>query len=227
MSGLKAVLWDLDGTLVDSEPFWFAAMRALMAHHGLPWTEADHLITVGSHLPDSAAEMQARGLDLPADVIIDQLSDQVSARVVAARPYTPGGLELLAACAGAGLFQGLVTMSYHRMVQPVVAMMRQDVPAVFEVVITGDAVSRGKPLPDPYWQAAAALGVDPANCVAVEDSPTGVASAMAAGMATVAVPGAAQIPAQAGLSRVGTLANLGVEQLRAVQAGQVIDLLAS
>ena len=225
MSELKAVLWDLDGTLVDSEPFWFVAMRALMASYSLPWTETDHLITVGSHLPDSAVEMQARGLHLPADVIIDQLSDQVSARVVEAQPYTPGAVELLAACAKAGLPQGLVTMSYRRMVEPVVAMVRQTVPAVFETIVTGDAVSRGKPFPDPYWQAAAELGVLPAGCLAIEDSPNGVASALAAGIVTVAVPGAATVPAQPGLSRVVSLADLSVDRLRAMHGGQVFDLL--
>ena len=226
MSELKAVLWDLDGTLIDSEGPWFVAIQQLVAAYGLEWTDEDRVRTIGQHLPDSAAELRLRGVDLPADVIIERLSDQVSAWLVETQPFAPGALALVAGCAEAGLMQGLVTMSYRRMVDPLVAVVHQSVPGGFGVVVTGDAVSRGKPFPDPYWQAVSALGLTPADCLAIEDSPTGVASALAAGVTTVAVPGPAEIVVRPRLSRVPSLADLDVARLRSIHSGQAIDWLA-
>ena len=99
-------------------------------------------------------------------------------------PWRPGARELLTSLNRAGVPCALVTMSWKNITDEV---LRQMPPGTFRAVITGDMVMNGKPHPEPYRRAAEALGVDPLSCVAIEDSPTGVASAEAAGCVVVAV----------------------------------------
>ena len=222
MNHLKAVLWDLDGTFIDSEPLWFLAITSMVQRYGSTWTKVDHQATVGSHLPFTAQMLQQRGVDLPAEDIINQLSEDVVARFADSPPFTPGALDLARQCATAGLAQGLVTMSISRMTNPLMEVVERHVPGGFGVVISGDAVSHGKPHPEPYLLALEGLGMAASNCLAIEDSPTGVASAMAAGVTTVAVQGHAAVAAQAGLSQVQSLTQLNVPLLHAIHAGQVV-----
>jgi len=217
--GLKAVLWDLDGTLLDTEPAWFEAQSAMIESFGGRWTAADHAPLVGSHLPDTAIALRAKGVDLPGEQIIEGLLDQVIENVRQTRPFTPGSLKLVAGCRAAGLAQALVTMSYRRFAN----LVEEMVPGGFDAVVCGDEVLRGKPDAEPYLAAARALGLEPAECLVIEDSPTGVTSALAAGMATVVARGLVVVDLQAGLSRVGSLKELGVEQLRAIHGGLSVD----
>ena len=110
-----AVLWDLDGTLADTEPSWFAAEHALAAEHGAEWTDADAHSLVGSDLIDSGVYIRDRmGLDLdPAD-IVELLLDRVVADARRGVVWRPGARELLSACQAADLPCALVTMSYAR-----------------------------------------------------------------------------------------------------------------
>ena len=98
-------------------------------------------------------------------------------------------------------------------------------PDTFDVVVTGDRVARGKPHPDPYLQAAQALGAEPGRCVAVEDSRTGVTSAEAAGVPTLAVPHVVHVPAAPGRSRANSLAEVTVADLGRIASGEVFDLV--
>lgn len=188
-----AVLWDMDGTLVDTEPYWIASEFALAERHGATWSREQALALVGSDLLDSGAFIREQmGLDLTPAAIVEELLDGVVARVREAVPWQPGARELLAALHADGLRCALVTMSYRRFVEPILEHLPT---GAFEVVVTGDEVERGKPHPDPYLLAAERLGVDPAACLAIEDSPPGAASAEAAGCGVLVVPNHVAVPA--------------------------------
>jgi HAD superfamily hydrolase (TIGR01509 family) len=180
-----AVLWDMDGTLIDTEPYWIQCEHELVGRYGGRWTDDDAKSIIGFDLMDSAEMLRTRGgVPLRPHDIVDQLSDAVAVMVRERIPWRPGARELLAALKLRGVPCALVTMSWKRLVDEVI----QQLPSQsFQAVITGDMVMNGKPHPEPYRRAAEELGVDPLACVAIEDSPTGVASAEAAGCVVVAV----------------------------------------
>lgn len=186
----QAVLWDLDGTLIDSEPLWMAAEGALMAEFGIEWTHEDAMRMVGNALPVSAELMRSAGLPLENRQVIDRLIGEVMAGLRRAVPWRDGARELLTTLQEAGVPQALVTMSEAVMAEAVVQGLGFD---PFEVKVTGDVVLNGKPHPEPYLTAVARLEashgpLDPRRVVAVEDSLPGTSSAIAAGLVTVAVP---------------------------------------
>jgi HAD superfamily hydrolase (TIGR01509 family) len=187
-----AVFWDMDGTLVDTEPYWLSAETRLVESYGGVWTEADGLQLVGSSLERSAIILQSRGVRLGTDEIVSVLTDRVLEQIDTAVPWRPGARELLASLREAGVPSALVTMSIGRMAQRVVSAVGFD---AFDTVVSGDMVAEGKPAPDCYLLAAETLGVDPRRSVAIEDSEYGVAAAVAAGMATIAVPLHVPLPA--------------------------------
>lgn len=217
-----AVLWDLDGTLVNSEPYWMAAERELVAAHGGTWTYEDGLSLVGSDLRTSATIIAERGgVPLAPEVIVDHLVSRVAAQLAESVPWQPGARELLTALHSAGVPNALVTMSYRVLADAVVA----GAPGLFDVVVCGDEVTHGKPHPEPYLRAAQLLGVDVTACVAVEDSRPGIASALASGARTVGVQVVVPVAPAPGLSRVASLEQLDLDAVRAVGAGSVLDLL--
>ena len=193
-----AVLWDMDGTLVDTEPYWVESEFELVEAHGGTWSEEHALSLVGNDLLVSGRYIREHGgIDLEPAVIVEELLDRVVARVERQVPWRPGAPELLADLRAHGVPCALVTMSYRRFVDPILCGL----PAgTFDVVVTGDAVSRGKPDPEPYLKAAALLGVDPARTLAIEDSNTGARSAEAAGCTVLVVPN--HVPVLAGTRRV-------------------------
>jgi len=212
-----AVLWDMDGTLVDTEPYWFECEHALVAEFGGTWTDADAHSIVGFALLDSAREIRVRGgVDLPEPEIVERLLDGVIARVAERLPWRPGAPELLAECRAAGVPCALVTMSWRRLADAIIAAAPT---GSFVASVTGDEVDNGKPDPEPYLAAAAALGVDPAECVAIEDSPTGVASALAAGCATLGVPHVVAVAPAPGLILAESLVGVGLADLGRRRAG--------
>ena len=193
-----AVLWDMDGTLVDTEPYWMEVERDLVAQHGGVWTHDDAMQLVGHDLTFTGEYLRDHGgVDLTPTEIVDALLDGVVERVRREVPWRPGALELLADLRSAEVPCALVTMSYERFVAPVLEVMP---PMSFDVVVTGDAVTHGKPHPEPYLHAARLLGVEPADCVAIEDSGTGASSAEAAGCLVVVVEN--HVPVPSGQRRV-------------------------
>lgn len=183
---VQAVLWDMDGTLVDTEPYWIESEYDLVEKHGGTWSDEHALSLVGNDLIDSGRYIREHaGIDLePAD-IVEELLDRVVARVEERVPWQPGAVELLADLRAHGVRCALVTMSYRRFVAPILAALPRD---TFEVVVTGDAVTQGKPHPEPYQKAAAVLGIEPRHTLAIEDSNTGARSAEAAGCTVLVVP---------------------------------------
>lgn len=180
-----AVLWDMDGTLVDTEPYWIETEYDLAERYGGRWSDADAMNLVGNDLISSGHYIRRHmGIDVSAEQIVEELLDGVVARVERNVPWRPGAVELLDTIRAEGLPCALVTMSYERFVAPILAQLP---PETFGVVVTGDRVEQGKPHPEPYLTAAAALGRSPADCLAIEDSNTGAKSAEAAGCLVLVV----------------------------------------
>ena len=211
MNRPAAVLWDMDGTLVDTEPYWIELEIELVAAFDGTWTLEDAYSIIGFDLLDAAVELRDRGgVPLEPPEIVGRLLDGVIGRIDQHLPWRPGAPELLAECRALGVPCALVTMSWRRLAEAVV----EAAPAgSFRRVVTGDEVTNGKPHPEPYIAAAAALGVEPSECVAIEDSPTGTASALAAGCATLGVPHVVPLIPRSGLTIVDSLVGVGVDDL--------------
>ncbi|MEY3561089.1 MAG: hypothetical protein RL068_241 [Actinomycetota bacterium] len=208
----KAVLWDMDGTLVDSEPYWLMSESALASDYGKVWTEDHGHELIGKSLYDSSAILRDRFdiTDLSIQQVIDRLTDQVIANLKVKLPWRPGALELLMALKQAGVKTALVTMSMRRMALAVVEAIPFQ---AFDVVVAGDDVTFGKPHPEPYQLAAKLLGLEPQDCIAIEDSVTGLRSAEAAGCLPLGIPNLMELPATGTRVILPTLSGLTVEAL--------------
>ena len=182
----------MDGTLVDTEPYWIEVEHQLAERHGGTWSQAHALNLVGNDLLASGRYIREHmGIDLSPEQIVEELLDGVVAQVQLAVPWRPGAREQLARVRAAGIPCALVTMSYQRFVAPILASL----PAgTFDVVVTGDTVDLGKPHPEPYLRAAAALGVAPEDCLAIEDSDPGATSAESAGCTVLVIPNHVPVP---------------------------------
>ncbi len=192
VSPYAAVLWDMDGTLVDTEPYWMETEYALAEKYGGTWNEEHSLNLVGNDLLDSGRYIREHmGIDREPAEIVEELLDGVVEQIRVRVPWRPGAVELLADLRATGVRCALVTMSYLRFVRPILAALPE---ATFEAVVTGDAVERGKPYPDPYLKAARLLAVDPADCLAIEDSDPGARSAETAGCPVLCVPHHVPVP---------------------------------
>ena len=188
----KAVLWDMDGTLIDSEPHWLKSERQLAEKLGGSWTEADGLEMVGLSLADSTKLFAEKlGVDVPHDEILIELTESVSKSLEQEIIWRPGARELLQDLRKRGIKTALVTMSLRAMAKQVVDAIPFD---AFDIIVAGDDVTYGKPHPEPYLKAAALLGVEPGECVAFEDSISGLLSAEAAGTKAVGIPNVMMIP---------------------------------
>jgi len=198
----------MDGTLVDTEPYWMAEERLLVQKHGGVWTDEHAKQLVGN---DSAGYILAHSpINLTPVEIVNELLVDVVARVTVHVPWRPGAPELLAALVAQAVPCALVTMSWESMATAVLSHLPR---GSFAAVVTGDVVSHGKPHPEPYLAAARLLGVDLAACIAIEDSPPGVASAVAAGIPTIAVPHRVPVPETIGAVQIPTLAGLDPQDL--------------
>ncbi len=207
-----AVLWDMDGTIVDTETHWIDAAEEIARAHGLQ-PSADALTgLVGASLTDGAQLMRRWGVDLPVTDLVERHLELAMRNTAAAGlRWRPGAVELLAALRVAGIPLALVTMSYRRYAAGIVSAL----PAgTFDVIVAGDDVERGKPFPDAYLRAAELLAVDVRDCIAVEDSLVGLAAARAAGAHAVGVPHHVDVPADAADAVWPTLAGRGSADLR-------------
>jgi HAD superfamily hydrolase (TIGR01509 family) len=212
LDGLQAVLWDLDGTLVDTEPAWIAAEYRLVESFGGSWDDAHARALVGNPLLVSAAYIREHGgVELPLDEIVDRLLGEVVAAVERGIVWRPGARRLLAELRAAGVPCAMVTMSYQSLARSVASQLP---PGTFDTLVTGEQVSRGKPDPEAYLTAAERLGVQPSRCVAIEDSPTGVASAEAAGCVVLAVRNQVPLDPAPGRTVLDDLAAVTVTDLQ-------------
>jgi HAD superfamily hydrolase (TIGR01509 family) len=215
---LMAVLFDMDGLLVDTEPLWFEVETIVMARLGGAWGPADQAALVGGSLERSLNYLLGKATRPAsrAEVAAWMVTGMVELLTTRDVPVMPGARELIAEVAAAGVPYGLVTSSERPVMDAVLGRLR----ITFPITVCGDDVTHSKPDPEPYLLAAAKLGADPARCVVCEDSPNGVAAAEAAGCVTVAVPSLVPIPPRPGRTVVGSLTQLSVARLAALAAGR-------
>ena len=207
-----AVLWDMDGTLIDSEPYWMKSEGSFAKANNSNWTEQDGLSLVGMSLYDSSKIIKERvGSNLEPEQIIQKLTDDVSAQLKQEIFWRPGARDLLLLLRKKKVKTALVTMSMHRMAKQVADSIGFD---AFDVIIAGDDVRHGKPHPEPYLKAAELLGVKPEDCVAFEDSLTGLRSAEAANTKAVGVKNIVEIPIEPGRVIWPTLEGVSMADLR-------------
>jgi HAD superfamily hydrolase (TIGR01509 family) len=206
---LQAVLFDMDGTLVDTERLWWEAVERVA---GRALTEADQPEVLGRPVEHTAAWL-ATTTGTPAADLAAALHREFAVRVRAGVVPRPGALDLLDALAREGVPTALVTASPRTVADTVLAALGA---SRFAVSVTADDTEHTKPAPDPYLAACRALGVDPAACVAVEDTQTGVTSAEAAGCPVLAVPSLAPIEAAPGRTVLAGLEGVTPSRLRAL-----------
>lgn len=208
---LQAVLFDMDGLFVDTEHTWFAAERHVMSELGGTWTDADAAAMVGGPLDRVARHMiEKTGSHGDAARVEQLLVDTMADLLEGGADHRPGADELLEDLVGAHVPCALVSSSPRVLVDAVLDSVGGD---RFVFTIAGDEVERTKPFPDPYVEAMRRLSVDAESCVVLEDSPTGVAAAEAAGCLVVAVPFAISIPEAPGRVVVGSLTELSAVRL--------------
>ena len=215
---IQAVIFDMDGLLVDSEPVWDKARNAMADIAGKPWSALDHDAVMGVSTDEWADYMIERlELSMSRQEVVDAVIGRMTEMYGDGVPYLPGAVELVDAAAEA-FRTGLASGAHPALIDIVTA----DAPMAgkFEVIIAADEVGVGKPAPDVYLEAARRLGVDPADCVCLEDSGNGILSGVAAGMKVIAVPDPRFPPADEKLQR----ADLIVDSLTEITAERIAAL---
>lgn len=214
---MKAVLFDMDGTLVDSEKLWDVSMQELYARFGGVMTPEVRAATVGGSA-ESVIGLVFADLGLPADpqemtVVADWLHEITGQLFDAGLPWCDGARELLDELAAAEVPMALVTNTRRALTERALNSIGRH---YFTVSVCGDEVPRGKPAPDPYRRAAALLGLEPTHCLAIEDSVTGAASAEGAGCPVLVVPNDVDVPGGPRRRQVPSLARIDLDGLRRV-----------
>ncbi|WP_037914084.1 HAD family hydrolase [Actinacidiphila yeochonensis] len=213
-----AVLFDMDGTLVDTEHLWWRAVAEVAERLGYRLSDADLPEVLGCPVAHTAGYLcRTTGAAVPEARIARGLDDAFASRVAGDVTPRPGVLRLLAGLRAAAVPTGLVTASPRRIVDLVLDRLGAD---WFTLTVAAEDTARAKPAPDPYLTAAERLGVEPGDCVAVEDSPPGLASARAAGCRVVAVPSTVPIPPGDGVMVVGSLEEVDLTLLSAFAAAR-------
>lgn len=215
---ISGILFDMDGLLVDTEPLWLIAEEATMRSLGATWTQADQLAILGGPLEHAAHYMVGRsGTELSAHEVGQRLIGRML-ELLRTEPITlqPGAAELVGRVAASGIPYALVSASLRQIVDLVLAALaRAGVPA-FPVTIAGDEVARTKPDPQPYLQAAAALGIDIASAVVLEDSVNGVRAGWASGASVIAVPHVVTVPDLDRVVVIDTLEGLDLDRIESL-----------
>ena len=214
---MKAVLFDMDGTLVDSEKLWEVALQVLYSRLGGELTPAVREATVGGSAESLMQIIYTDlGLDPDADEMAahsDWLHDYTADLFDGGLPWCDGARELLDTLADSAVPMALVTNTRRALTERALDSIGRH---YFAASVCGDEVVRAKPAPDPYQRAAALLGFDPAQCLAIEDSVTGAASAEDAGCPVLVVPNDVEVPDSARRRHVTSLLGLDVARLQEI-----------
>lgn len=210
----------MDGTLTDSERLWTISLERVATSYGRSLSRPAREAMVGQDMW-ATIDLLHRELDIQAEPrsTAQRLTDETMQVFREGLPVKDGAAELLAAVRNAGLRTALVTATYRALVDVALDSIGHD---AFDVTVCGDEVSANKPDPAPYLRALELLDLPPANCLVIEDSPTGSRSAVAAGIGVLVVPSEIPVPPGPGLLLAPTLAGVDVERLRELHA-QLLD----
>jgi len=209
-----AVLFDMDGLLIDSEPVWYDVEAEVVSRLGGTWGPEHQAACIGGTMDASCRYMiELTGSALSVEELTAMLLDGMVEHFHAGLPLHDGAIELVDAVRARGVPTALVSSSYRILVD---AALHQIGAERFDVSVVGDEITRGKPHPEPYLIACEKLSVDPAACVALEDAVAGVQAAEAAGCVVVAVPSVAPIDALPARPVVSSLTEIDVDWLLAL-----------
>jgi HAD superfamily hydrolase (TIGR01509 family) len=219
-TGVRAVVFDLDGVLIDSEPVWEEVRRAYVAERGGRWSEEAQERLMGMSTPEWAGYLgKELGVGVPPDQVAADVIDRMSDRYRDAVPLLPGAVAAVRRLAGTWPL-GLASSSPRALIDVVLAQAGLD--GLFQTTVSTEEVAQGKPAPDGYLAAADRLGVPAAGCVAIEDSSNGLRSAYNAGMRVIAVP-RPQYPPAADALALATYVAGGLVELTAERIGGLIE----
>jgi HAD superfamily hydrolase (TIGR01509 family) len=200
---MSAILFDMDGTLIDSEPLWLKAEIAVMAEVGCHWDEQDQINCLGGPAERTERYMQERSQNIkPYGYFINRLHEVMRARITNELDLIPNALSLLRECKDAGIKTALVTASSRDLMTIV---LKRFPPGTFDVVVSGDDVEKSKPDPAPYLLAAKQLSVDILKCLVLEDSLTGVQSGLSSGAKVIGIPHLVQMSEHPNLRVISSL----------------------
>jgi len=218
VSVVEAVVFDMDGVLIDSEPVWERVRRGFVAEHGGHWAADAQDRMMGMSTGEWSAYLSADlGVGLPPAQVAEQVVAAMTAQYQAHLPLLPGAVDAVRALAAR--WPLAVASSAPRSLIDAVLDASGLRPA-FAAAVSSEEVPRGKPAPDVYLEATARLGIAPAACAAVEDSANGLRSAAAAGLAVIAVPRPEYPPAAEALD----LARLVLDSLTELTTGTIAAL---
>jgi len=208
---MSAILFDMDGTLVDSEPLWLQAEIEIMQEVGCIWTAEDQLACLGGPRAKTEKMMQDKsGNRMPNGYFGDQLDNLMEQKLASELKIYDGALDLIYECKDFGLKVALVTASGSRLMNVVLQNFPKD---LFDVVVSGDDVARSKPDPEPYIKAAKALSVEITKSVVIEDSVTGVTAGLASGAQVIGIPHLVELPVNENLRLIETIGDLKLNKL--------------
>jgi len=200
---MSAILFDMDGTLIDSEPLWLKAEIEVMAEVGCHWDEQDQINCLGGPAERTERYMQERSQNIkPYGYFINRLHEVMRARITNELDLIPNALSLLKECKDAGIKTALVTASSRDLMTIV---LKRFPPGTFDVVVSGDDVEKSKPDPAPYLRAAKQLSVDILKCLVLEDSLTGVQSGLSSGAKVIGIPHLVQMSEHPNLRVISSL----------------------
>ena len=208
---MSAILFDMDGTLIDSEPLWLEAEIEIMEELGCNWDQQDQINCLGGPIDKTENYMQDRSNNIkPFGYFTEKLDDVMEKKLSTKLNLIPNALEIIYDCKRSELKIALVTASSGRLMK---AVLKRFPVGIFDAVVSCDDVKRSKPDPEPYLLAAKTLGVDITNCVVLEDSLTGVQSGLSAGAQVIGIPHLVKMPSNPNLRVVESLSEINMDRL--------------
>lgn len=207
----EAILFDMDGLFIDSEPEWHAAETEMMRGYGYDWQPADQLQCLGGPLARVTEYMSGclKGTIKP-EVLAKEIIDEMTTRLSSATTYMPGAIEFSKLVSQARIPQALVSASPRTLVNAVVSNLDQN---YFKETVAAGDIERTKPFPDPYLHAAKLLDVEISNCLIFEDSQTGITAATASGAFVVAIPHYIEVNESQRLKRIESFGGRSLQDL--------------
>jgi HAD superfamily hydrolase (TIGR01509 family) len=207
----EAILFDMDGLFIDSEPDWHAAETEMMRGYGYDWQPSDQLQCLGGPLSRVTEYMSGclKG-KVEAEVLGKVIINEMKSRLGTATSYMPGSIEFSKLVSQAHIPQALVSASPRELVDAVVSNLDQN---YFKETVAAGDIERTKPFPDPYLHAAKLLEVEISNCLIFEDSQTGITAARASGAFVVAIPHFIEVIESARLKRIESFVGLTMQNL--------------